>query len=228
MPEKLSELSGDITRLNAYIMTTLAQLTARGETTTDLLANIFKAYLSSSDRSFVAYVEKKQEAYDEGTLFTHTELMRLAANKYKTLVENGKWMAPSKEEKKILALESKIESYQKKNSSSTKKAEEKDPKKASKPKKGTKASGDKPKYVIPEWQKKYPGREFVDQNKFKEVEGKKYYWCKRHQRLIPHDTQSCKARHLPIIETPPAESSTSPPTSEAASIRVSSALLMGE
>lgn len=111
LPEKLHELGGDISQLNAFVMVTTSQLAARGETTNDLLANLFKGYLSSTDRTFVTYIEKKQEDHDEGKLSNTTELMSLASNKYKTLVENGKWMAPSKEEQKIIALEAKLDNF---------------------------------------------------------------------------------------------------------------------
>ena len=108
LPEKLLELKGDITQLNAYVKVTQDQLAARGETTTDLLANLFKGYLACADKTFRSNIEKKQEDYDEGTVYTVEELMSLANNKYKTLIENGKWMAPSPEEEKIMALEAKL------------------------------------------------------------------------------------------------------------------------
>ena len=52
LPHKLEELKGDIDQLNAFVKVTQDQLAARGETTNDLLANLFKCYLSSKDRTF--------------------------------------------------------------------------------------------------------------------------------------------------------------------------------
>ena len=49
-----------------YVKNLVDQLQARGQYTNDLLVNLFKGYLSATDRSFTTYIEKKLEAYDEG------------------------------------------------------------------------------------------------------------------------------------------------------------------
>ena len=81
LPERLGELNGDIDQFNAFVKVTMDQLAARGETTQDLLANLFKGYLSSHDATFRKYMEKKQEEYDEGVAFTADGLMTSASNK---------------------------------------------------------------------------------------------------------------------------------------------------
>jgi hypothetical protein len=60
-------------------------LSSRGETTHDLLTNLFKGYKAASDRQFIAYIKKKEDDYDEGNNIDPTTLMTLAANKYKIL-----------------------------------------------------------------------------------------------------------------------------------------------
>ena len=47
--------------------------------------------------------------------------MLQAGNKYKTIVQQGTWAAPSAEEGKIIALESKIQQFQKSSSKKGKK-----------------------------------------------------------------------------------------------------------
>ena len=59
----------DITKFNAYVKLQVDTLAARGETTTDLLTNLFKGYLAASDRNIVEYIESKQERYDEGRAY---------------------------------------------------------------------------------------------------------------------------------------------------------------
>ena len=44
--------------------------------------------------------QMKKEMQDEGHTFTTNEIMNLAANKYKQLVEEGVWNAPSPEEER--------------------------------------------------------------------------------------------------------------------------------
>ena len=200
LPEQLTLLNHDITALNAFVMVTLDQLAARGETSTDLLANLFKGYLSTGDRVFTAYIEKKQEEYDEGSSLTHTQLMEKAANKYKTMVENGTWMAPSLEEKKIVALEAQVQNLQR----SARKPQQgirtqQPPRKGQQGKqqsKGKPQGKGKPKQkakpVIEEWMTKHPGEEFINRGIPKVVNGKEFWWCKNHKRFVRHTTAQCK------------------------------------
>lgn len=58
LPTKLDDFKGDIDQLNSFVKVTQDQLRARNETTSDLLANLFKGYLSSRDQTFRRYIEK--------------------------------------------------------------------------------------------------------------------------------------------------------------------------
>jgi hypothetical protein len=84
-------------------------LPARGKTTQDLLTNLFKGYLSASDKVFVYYIGcRKLKKYEEGDPTTADGLMEQADNKFKLLKVHNKWNAPSQEEEKILALEARV------------------------------------------------------------------------------------------------------------------------
>jgi hypothetical protein len=65
-------------------------LSARGETTTDLLMNLFKGYLAVNNKTFVAYIGRKQENYEEGDDITTKDLMTMADNKFKLLKEGNR------------------------------------------------------------------------------------------------------------------------------------------
>ena len=190
MPAKLEELKGDIDQLNAFVKVTQDQLAARGETTNDLLANLFKGYLSSRDPTFKRYIEKKQEDYDDGTEFTINGLMTTASNKYKLLVESGKWMAPSDVQSKIIALEAKVKQFENKGKSSNSNSGGN--------KQGSKKSGSgkssnkgKNKKEFPAWMTKWPGKDFVNANKTKLMEGRTYWWCRMHKPFCMHQTSQC-------------------------------------
>ena len=230
LPAKLEDFKGDIEQLNAFVKVTQDQLSARGETTTDLLANLFKGYLSSRDPSFRRYIEKKQEDYDDGTAFTVDGLMNSASNKFKLLVESGKWMAPSDEQAKIIALEAKVNKFENKGKSSTTSSSGKaNPKKFGSGK-SSKKSG--PKKEIPAWMTKWPGKDFVDANRTKQVEGRTYWWCRVHKRFCMHQTNQCKLAKSKASGsddksnnpsgTPPSPSTPTP------SICVSTATMMDE
>ena len=89
-------------------------LTARGETTQDLRTNLFKAYASCSDSTFVRYISDIQTKWEEGEDITAERLMERAANKYKIMKTKEIWNAPSAEQEKLVALEAKITSLKQK------------------------------------------------------------------------------------------------------------------
>jgi len=109
----ISTISYDIVKFNEYVKDLMDSLTARGETTHDLLANLFKAYKSVKDCDFTTYIKKKEDEYEGGQDLDIDMLMLQASNKYKTMVQTGSWNAPSLEEEKILALESQIQKLKK-------------------------------------------------------------------------------------------------------------------
>ena len=71
----LPTIDYDIGKLNIHVKTLLDQLAARGETSTNMLSNLFTGYLSVKDRAFVLYIDKKLELYKEGTDISYNQLM---------------------------------------------------------------------------------------------------------------------------------------------------------
>ena len=106
-------IDSDITRFNIHVSLLIDSLTARGESTQDLLINLFKGYQAATDRTFVEYIGRKLERYEEGEIVTTDALMEQADNKYKLLKEGGAWNAPSEHEEKILALQAEIKHLKK-------------------------------------------------------------------------------------------------------------------
>lgn len=106
-------IDSDITRFNIHVSLLIDSLTARGESTQDLLINLFKGYQAATDKTFVEYIGRKLERYEEGELVTTEALMEQADNKYKLLKEGGAWNAPSENEEKILALQAEIKHLKK-------------------------------------------------------------------------------------------------------------------
>jgi Transketolase, C-terminal domain len=101
---KVESLGWSITKLHTHVKDTVEDLTALGETTQDLLANLFKAYAKVPDNEFVLYVNTKRQLYDEGTNYTAEQIMKFAGDKYKQRIEDKTWIAPSKDQEKIVAL----------------------------------------------------------------------------------------------------------------------------
>jgi hypothetical protein len=156
----------DITKFNGYVKLLIDSLQARGETTQDLLTNLFKGYAVCSDKEFVSYIKRKHETYEEGTDIEPDNLMKLADTKYKILKEAGKWNAPSAEEEKIIALEAQIKGLKGRS--------------GKKPDGGTnkKSDRDGARYKNPEkpgWFSVEPKEQ--DLRKSRDWNGKPWYWC---------------------------------------------------
>lgn len=184
----ITTIDSDIGRFNQYVKLLIQSLTARNQTTSDLLINLFKGYSAVSDEVFRAWLTRKQDDHEEGEEITPDELMLAAKNKYDTMVEKGIWNAPTAEEK-IVALEAKLESTVKNINKkvSAELGKKKEGKKPDHNKKGGK-SGDHPK----KWTAPKPGEK--KEAKFK---GHMWYWCGKStggkcEKWRAHDPKDCK------------------------------------
>ena len=190
------KVDSDVEKFNQYVYSNLLKLKAHGQTTMDLMSNLFKGYAKASDKTFVAYIAKKEDDYDEGRDCGHVMLMMLALQKYKTLKEAGKWNAPTDAEEKIIALEAEITKLKAKSNNSDNKYKGK-PNKYDK-NKGTyksyngtnhgKSPGNKPP---PEWMTTKPKD---GESHTKMVSGKEYHWCKNHEAWTRHKPYECKGK----------------------------------
>ena len=76
-----SMVTCDIKAFNLYVDGKILSLNARGETTTDLTVNLFKAYKRCTDPEFVKYMKDKKDQYDERADIDANALMAIALNK---------------------------------------------------------------------------------------------------------------------------------------------------
>ena len=203
--ERLSSLDrhmmvvgSDIKQFNNHVKELIDSLHARGATTQDLLANLFKAYRCVSDKNFVTYMNNKQAWFDEGNDIEPTVLMQWALDKYNRGIETGEWNAPSTEEIKIIALEAKVKSINAARTRSTAQL----PKATSKSqlprgKEGSKkrttsgrtTGGQGKARLVPEWMKKPPT---PGEPHTKKRDDKSYNWCTHHLAWTRHTTAECQ------------------------------------
>ena len=166
----LEEVGNDIVKFNGHVTMLLDSLKARGETTHDLLTNLFKAYAACSDKNFVKYISDRQTEWEDGKDMTSSQLMEKAANKYKILKTKELWEAPSPEEEKLLALEARFAELKKKFANKRKKGS--DDEKSPAPKK---RKGGKEKKTKPAWMFAQP--DDAELRKPREWNGTKWYYC---------------------------------------------------
>jgi hypothetical protein len=185
LDEFIGTIDSDILKFNIHVKNLVDGLTKRRQTTSDLLTYLFKGYKAASDSPFVDYIKRKEEEHEDGKDLTTDELMNHAANKYKIRLKRRQWNAPSPKESKILALEAKVSSLEKK--ANTGPAKPKRAKSGPSDKRGDSDS----KQGKPEWMTEAPNREDIE--KVKMVDGKKYYWCQPLKCFCRHHPKDCNA-----------------------------------
>jgi hypothetical protein len=192
--EYIATFGHDIDKFNAYVINLTNGLRARGHISSDTLANLFKAYKAVPDKEFVRYIKEKEDAYDEGTNITPEILMRFASDKYKRMVESKEWMAMSKEQEKLIALEAEIKKLTSKQVKAPNQgavqakpigANNKNHPQAKKQGK----QQPKPRKPKPEWMLKPPTN---NETTTKTVNGKVHHWCSKHKSWGQHTTNECK------------------------------------
>jgi hypothetical protein len=205
---KIKELGYDIIKFNDWAKEQLAALAARGETTTDLMVNLFKGYEAVPDKEFGTYIASKKSRYKEGKALTTDELMELAQNKYKNKKQAKTWNTPTEEQEQIITLEARIESLQAQNRVLSKrnagKAHQQGDRKQStnnnknhnrnKQSRGNnRGNRNDGEYLnaTGKWAwLKVPPKQGDKQSKT--VDGKMYFWCKNHLRWGRHTSNDCK------------------------------------
>ena len=127
LDEYITTIGCDIIKFNEHVKHLIEQLNARGGETQDLLTNLFKAYVSVKDARFVDYVNEKLSQYEEGEPMEADQLMTWTANKYKNMIIQYQWEAPSPHDATIQALESKVEKLQRELKRAPKQQQQKNP-----------------------------------------------------------------------------------------------------
>jgi len=172
-------MDSNVEKFNDYVKTQMEALAARGETTNDIIANLFKGYKAASDDKFYKFIERKEESYEEGNDITHEQLMQQALNKYSSLVEKGLWKAPTESEERIIALEAELKQVKAAARKSNKKRRSQ----------REKASKTSEKEKKPDWMSIEPKE---GAPKTKTVNKKLYHWCPAHKSWVRHAPKDCK------------------------------------
>jgi hypothetical protein len=147
-------------------------------------------YAAAKDDTFLDFIRRTKNLHDENnTTLDPEQFMVSAAQKYKSLVEQNLWNALSKDQAKLLALESKV------------KAMEAASQKRSKSSSGTTTpqagSAARQKET---WMTQKPKQSDIDNGVPKPMNGKDYYWCPTHERYVIHKPLACRGKVGNIAE----------------------------
>lgn len=196
LSEKIEELGWNIAKFNEYVEDSIDTLHAHGqEPGPDLLNQLFTAYKAVPDTNFNRWIVRREDDFDDGTTITHLQLLTASAIKYNTLVDEKKWNTPTEDQKKIIAMEAKLEKIQK-----------------SRAKGGptsTIGSGTVSRNNnrdTPAWMLIAP----TDGSLTMTRDGKPFKWCNYHKKWCNHFESNCnkkaqdEARRTPSADTAPA------------------------
>jgi hypothetical protein len=177
----MATVTYNIELFNQYVKGQTEALAARGETSSDLLINLFSAYGAVPDKKFVEQMERQKDKFDDGEDVTVKTLMQVALIRYKDRKRSGLWQAPSAEEEQIIALTAQVKGLQKKKNGVSSKSTKDKKSDATK----TPRRNDDPKYawklVAPK-----PGEPTT-----KEWSKKTYHFCPNHQAWCLHKQTDC-------------------------------------
>jgi hypothetical protein len=183
---------GDIETFNEYVLDQRASLLARGETTSDLVMNLFRAYGKVGNDDFKHWLGRRKDEYDEGKDFNEDEFMHSALIKYKTLKEQGNWSLQSSAQESIIALTAQIKELEgklkaeKKGNKGNQRRTQRDKQKLTR--------RQKRQMNVDDWKLQPP----TDNQKTKTVDDKKYFWCPNHNdgkgQWVRHAPTECKGK----------------------------------
>ena len=177
----------NIDKFNQYVKLKRGALMSHGENASGLITNLFVAYKGVQDSAFQTYMTAQQNAYEDGSKdFTEDQLMEVALNKYKVLMESDKWNTPSVQDSKIVALTAKIDALKMQGSSTS---SYNDKRKGN----NRKSKADNA------WKKIAPGE---GEPKKKSVGKMTYHWCINHQYWTLHSSAECKGIKVTTDESP--------------------------
>jgi hypothetical protein len=183
----ITTIDSNIELFNQYVHVNQDGLRARGETTDDLVINLFKAYLNVADQNFVEYIKTKKNAYDEGTTNLEPEtLMTFALNKYHILVQEKKWKSLSPQDEQLVALKAQYNELKDANLRLSKSLINSKP---NLPARGKgKQNKKKGQTQVEKWKKEPPKD---GESHTKTVNKKVYHWCKAHKAWTMHSNNEC-------------------------------------
>jgi hypothetical protein len=185
LDEKMIEVDSDIEAFNFYVKAQIKSLSARGETSTDLLVNLFKGYKVANDVEFADFIRRKVNAYEEGVEdVSPLSLMADSLVKFKARKLVKKWSAPTKEQGQILALTAQINQLKSDRKPNNKQKASREPRNGNASRAG---SGNPNKWA---WKDILPKEGEATTKSF---EGKQYHvGCEYHpKQWVCHSTAEC-------------------------------------
>ena len=180
LPNAMKRYKSDVASFNQYVNEITNNLTAGGESSSDMLVYLFKAYKEVKDTNFLTYMAHKKEAYEDGTLpLTPLTVMSLALTKYNLLKSQQTWLHKTKEEDQLVALTAQLKAANSKLQDLSKVSQTPTTTRTPHP-------GRHNKKHYEDWCYQNP-----DHLETMQKDGVTYHWCKFEKRWSNHITAKC-------------------------------------
>jgi hypothetical protein len=200
LPRVTLKLNSDVKEINKWVNNQMAALTSRGETSDDLMTNLFKGYAVVQDKQFVSYIADLKTQYEDGRIDMDADkLMMMGYQKFKNLGLSETLAAPAIEKTDIVALKTATEELMALKTTVEQLQAQLGNKK---PK-----NGDTDKWA---WKAIAPK---ANQSQTKQVNNKTYHWCPNHVKWCIHTPADCKGFAKATVPTSISGSTTTTNTS---------------
>lgn len=196
LPKYMAEVKYDLTKFNAQVNMLMESLKARGQTSTDIVHYLWKAYAVVPDANFLDYVKKKKDDYDEGKEdYTYKQLLKLTLDKSATMKSLHQWLKDAPEHEQIIALVAQVDSLKLQLQDNLKRGA-KGPAGPKQPRKPKANKDQKPKAAkrdVPAWKNKKTTEVKVRTDPYSSKQTT-YYWCPHHKYYTAHKPVDCRLK----------------------------------
>ena len=161
---RLVQFQYNVTDLTDKMMTDYELILEKKGSHEDIVLDLFTSLLSGKNDIFSGFIQRRKDDWETGTEETHESLVQVANTKYNNMVMQGNWKNVDGKDSKMVALLTKVNDLEEKlkNRSST----------SNQPTSGQPSNKF---FTLDVWRMKYDGDSKV-------VDGKTWYWCKRHKQ----------------------------------------------
>jgi hypothetical protein len=104
----IKDAKNNITAFNDYVNDQMNTLATRGKTSSDIIINLIRGYMACTNKTFVEYIEKCKDNYEEGENIRYQFLMAKSERKYQAHTLNGEWNVPTQEQEETIALKARL------------------------------------------------------------------------------------------------------------------------
>ena len=110
LDKHMSSIGDDVLKFNTHVKGLIRSLQERGEQTYDLLMHLKKGCMACKDKAFVKYIGELLERDEDhlASMLAPDLFMTRAANKCKSLVQNGQWQQPDAIERELMTLRAEV------------------------------------------------------------------------------------------------------------------------